>query len=254
MGRSMFLLKPAALIGSVFAFVLFGTSYGYGESLYSYTDESGVRVLTNIPPKSPVQQLRTFGAPDEPAETPSSSSFDRKTAYDPIIDKYATQYNLDPSLIRSMIATESAFNAKAVSRKGAQGLMQLMPSTASRLGVNNAFDPEQNIKGGVKHMRYLLDTFDNNLSLSLAAYNAGENLVQRLGRVPNIPETHNYVKTITKLYGKKTLDSSDTSANSSRSTYRYVDENGILHLTSIPPAQKNSAGITGWALQNQLLQ
>jgi hypothetical protein len=250
----MFFKMRIPALGFALVILLLSSFSAYGESLYSYTDESGVRVLTNIPPKGPVHEMKTIGAPDEQAETPPTSSFDRKTAYDPIIDKYATQYNLDPSLIRSMIATESAFDAKALSSKGAQGLMQLMPSTASRLGVRNAFDPEQNIKGGVKHMRYLLDTFNNDLSLSLAAYNAGENLVQRLGRVPNIPETHNYVQTITKLYGKKTLSDSVELENFAPSTYRYVDASGVLHLTSIPPTQKNNAGITGWALQNQLLQ
>lgn len=233
----------------IFASVLFCSSFSYGESLYSYTDESGVRVYTNIAPNGPVQELRSIGTPDEPSETSSL----RETDYDSIIDKYAAQYRLDPSLIRSMIATESAFNAKAVSKKGAQGLMQLMPSTASRLGVSNAFDPEQNIEGGMKHMRYLLDTFNNDLSLSLAAYNAGENLVQRLGRIPNIPETHNYVQTITKLYGKKTLDGNGDSEDFTPSVYRY-EENGILHLTSIPRTQKRSAGMIGWALQSQSLR
>ena len=250
----MFIKMRAALISFVLAVFLLGSFSAYGESLYSYTDESGVRVFTNIPPKGPVHELTTIGAPDEPAEIPANSSLDQKTAYDPIIDKYATQYNLDPSLIRSMIATESAFNSKAVSKKGAQGLMQLMPSTASRLGVRDAFDPEQNIKGGVKHMRYLLDTFNNDLSLSLAAYNAGENLVQRLGRIPNISETHDYVHTITKLYGRKTLADSIAAGAFAPSTYRYVDEDGILHLTSIPPTQKNNAGLTGWALQSQLFE
>jgi hypothetical protein len=250
----MFFLIRTAFFSTLLGIFLFSLSSAYGESLYSYTDNSGVRVFTNIPPKGPVQQLKAFGAPDESAKTSTSPSFDRDTPYDSIIDKYATQYNLDPSLIRSMIATESAFNSKAVSKKGARGLMQLMPATASRLGVRNSFDPEQNIEGGAKHMRYLLDTFDNDLTLSLAAYNAGENLVQRLGRVPNIPETTSYVQTITKRYGKKTLADNTAASNMAPSTYRYVDESGILHLTSIPPAQKSTTGMTGWALQSQLLQ
>jgi hypothetical protein len=249
----MFSLKRMALLNLAIVVLLFCSSFGYGQSLYSYTDESGVRVFTNIPPKSPVKELKTIGAPAESLAPPPSPTFQWKTAYDPIIDKYATEYNLDPSLIRSMIATESAFNPKAVSNKGAQGLMQLMPSTASRLGVRNPFDPEQNIKGGVKHMRYLLDAFDNDLSLSLAAYNAGENLVQRLGRVPNIRETHNYVQTITKRYGKKTVAPLNTPQVTVPSTYRYVDDNGVLHLTSIPPAQRINAESPGWAIQSQLL-
>jgi len=253
MGKIMLQFERVILLNTIFAFVLFGSSFSYGESLYSYTDESGVRVYTNVAPKGPVQELSIVGAPDELPETSSSLTSMRETAYDSIIEKYAAQYRLDPSLIRSMIATESAFNAKAVSKKGAQGLMQLMPSTASRLGVRNAFDPEQNIKGGMQHMRYLLDTFDNDLSLSLAAYNAGENLVQRLGKIPNIPETHNYVQTITKLYGKNTLDDNSSSGDFAPSVYRY-EENGILHLTSIPRTQKKNEGMIGWALQSRSLQ
>ena len=105
-----------------------------------------------------------------------------------------------------MIETESDFDSRAVSPKGARGLMQLMPATALRVGVQNSFDPEQNIRGGMQHMRGLLDRFNNDLQLSLAAYNAGENLVQRIGRIPHIRETHNYVRKITKKYGKTRMD------------------------------------------------
>jgi soluble lytic murein transglycosylase-like protein len=158
-----------------------------------------------------------------------------RDSLDSIIEKYALEYGLDPSLIRSIIATESAFDPTAVSPKGARGLMQLMPETAKRLGVSNPFDPEQNIRGGVQHFRSLLDAFDNNLILSLAAYNAGENLVQRLGRVPAIKETHDYIHSITQRYGKKELDAFTPRAPAYPSTFRYVDQAGVLHLTNIPP-------------------
>ena len=113
--------------------------------------------------------------------------------------------------------------------------MQLMPSTAERLGVENSFDPEQNIHGGVKHFRSLLNTFNNDLVLSLAAYNAGENLVQRLGRVPKIKETRDYVQSVTERYGKIELDEPAQEENSRGQTYRYVDNSGVLNLTNIPP-------------------
>jgi soluble lytic murein transglycosylase-like protein len=204
----------------------------HAQALYSYTDDSGVRVFTNMAPVQPVDDLIVTGAVSSPY--PSHA---QPKSIDGIIEKYATHYQLDPSLIRSIIETESNFNPKAVSPKGARGLMQLMPATAQRLGVENSFDPEQNIEGGVKHFRSLLDTFDNNLVLSLAAYNAGENLVQRLGRVPEIKETRDYVKLVTQRYGKTELDMQDREEKMRRQTFRFVDDSGILHLTNIPPRQ-----------------
>lgn len=215
-----------------------------GQALYSYTDENGVRVFTNIPPTGLVRDLKITGAiVDERKETriapspPSSAS--TITPFDPIIEKYANQYNLDPLLVRSMIATESGFNPKAVSTKGARGLMQLMPATASRLGVRNVFDPEENIRGGTRHMRSLLDTFNNNLDLSLAAYNAGENLVQRVGRIPNIKETHDYVRSVTKKYGGNETTILTAEQPRTPPTFRWVDQKGVLHLTNIPPVQRS---------------
>ena len=115
--------------------------------------------------------------------------------------------------------------------------MQLMPETAKRLGIANSFDPEQNIHGGVRYFRSLLDTFDNDLVLSLAAYNAGENLVQRLGRVPKIKETRDYIQSVTKLYGKSDLNIQAQEDTRHQQTFRFYDDSGILHLTNIPPMQ-----------------
>jgi soluble lytic murein transglycosylase-like protein len=208
------------------------------QTLYSYVDESGVRIMTNIPPKGPVRELAITGPPPAaPAGTRPAAS-GGPTAYDPIIDKYAGEYRLDPSLIKAMIARESGFNLKAVSPKGARGLMQLMPGTAARHGVRNVNDPEENIRGGARHMRSLMDTFNNDLVLSLAAYNAGENLVQRLGRVPNFRETHDYVKNITEKYGSSTMEFKLDKPGSAPSMFRFTDENGILHLTNLPPVQR----------------
>ena len=227
-----------------------------GQALYSYTDENGVRVFTNIPPTGSVRDLKVTGAVvDERKETgaapspPSSTS--AITPFDPFIEKYANRYNLDPFLVRSMIATESGFDPKAVSNKGARGLMQLMPATASRLGVRNVFDPEENIRGGTQHMRSLLDTFNNDLNLSLAAYNAGENLVQRVGRIPDIKETHDYIRSVTKRYGKKETTLLIAQPPRTPSTFRWVDQKGVLHLTNIPPVQRSEPDFSLFASSSQ---
>ncbi len=231
--------KPDLLRCAVFVALMTACSgMSRAETLFSYVDENGVRIFTNIAPKGPVQDLRMSGQPLSSQGT-SASGGDKKVDanYDGIIDKYAGEYRIDPALIRSMIATESSFNPKAVSRKGAQGLMQLMPATAARIGVLDAFDPEENIRGGTMHMRFLLDTFGNDLNLSLAAYNAGENLVQRLGRIPDFKETHDYVRSIKQRYGKSTMTPDSEAATKGPTTFRYLDEDGILHLTNIPPVQ-----------------
>jgi hypothetical protein len=245
----------------------------YGQ-VYSYLDANGVHIFTNIPPSGPVQDLKISGAPPPPptpapvqirksaAANQSKTGVTPKTivaaktaarpvqaldpgAYDEIIARYAVEFSLDPKLLQSMIATESGFNPYAVSPKGAQGLMQLMPDTAARLGVTNPFDPEDNISGGARYMRFLLDTFadrpQDNLILSLAAYNAGENLVQKLGRIPNIRETNDYVRNIIQRYGKPTMNvpAAAVPAIPTPSTFRYFDDKGVLNLTNIPPVDRS---------------
>jgi soluble lytic murein transglycosylase-like protein len=221
------LTLPAAV---VFFFLLGSNIFG---QIYSYVDENGVQNFTNIPPVRPVSNLKVTGAAIQ-APSPSVSAPKSKN-FDPLIEKYSADYQLSPSLIRSIIATESGFNPKAVSPKGARGLMQLMPATAERLGVRNSFDPEQNILGGVKHFRFLMDSFNNNIELSLAAYNAGENLVQRLGRIPAIKETRDYVRSITGRLNKLELDSQAQEAPRKPPIIRFVDQAGTLNLTNIPP-------------------
>jgi soluble lytic murein transglycosylase-like protein len=119
---------------------------------------------------------------------------------DAAIDQAAARHNVDPSLVRSVVKVESNFNPNAVSRKGAMGLMQLMPSTARSLNVSNPFDPAQNVDAGVRHLRRLLDNYGGNVQLSLAAYNAGSGAVARSAGVPRFRETQNYVRRITNLY------------------------------------------------------
>jgi hypothetical protein len=217
----------------LFTIVLFSSvDNATGEVLYRYLDETGAQVLTNIPPVAAAHNMTVIG---EARSYGADSAQEKTVSIDQIIEKYARNYQLDPFLIRSIIATESSFNPRAVSPKGAQGLMQLMPATAERLGVRDSFDPEENIRGGVRHFRFLMDTFDNDLDLSLAAYNAGENRVLRLGRIPDIRETREYVELVKQRYRQSNPAAIMDAAEQPRLLFRYFDESGVLHLTNIPP-------------------
>jgi len=128
---------------------------------------------------------------------------DRRSSYDRLIEQYADRYNVDPILVRAVIQVESNFNPQCVSNKGARGLMQLMPETASRYGVKKILDPEENIRGGVAYLADLLEMFSFDLPRVLAAYNAGEGAVTRHGGIPPYSETMTYVKrALTVYYGR----------------------------------------------------
>ena len=118
------------------------------------------------------------------------------------IEEVSRQHGVDPALVHALIEVESAWNTGARSHKGALGLMQLMPATAARFGVRELFDPEQNVLAGVRYLRFLLDRFQNNVELALAAYNAGENAVEAAGGVPAFRETRDYLERVRSVYGK----------------------------------------------------
>ncbi len=126
----------------------------------------------------------------------------QKANIDEIVETFAQKYNIDGDFIKAMIKQESGFNPNATSKKGAMGLMQLMPSTAKSLGVVDAYNPWENVEGGVKYIKGLMDRFNNDEKLALAAYNAGPNAVKRYGGIPPYKETQNYVKSIMSTYEK----------------------------------------------------
>ena len=130
-------------------------------------------------------------------------------AYDEIIHEAAELYDMDPDLIRAVMAAESAFHPFAVSRTGAEGLMQLMPELSTEMGVADAFDPRENIMGGVRYLKRLLNYHNGNLDLALASYNAGPGNVQRYGGVPPFRETRNYIKTVKHYLAKKDSSNAD---------------------------------------------
>src|SRR5712692_5050778 len=152
---------------------------------------------------------------------------------DAAIDEAAARHNVDPNLVRSVIKVESNFNPNAVSRKGAMGLMQLMPSTARQLKVTNPFDPQQNVDAGVRHLKQLLENYGGDVKLSLAAYNAGAGAVARSAGIPRFAETQNYVRRITNLYYGGSVPGSYILGNPVHDPVRvHRDARGVLYISN----------------------
>jgi soluble lytic murein transglycosylase-like protein len=152
---------------------------------------------------------------------------------DAAIEKAAAEHNVDPNLVRAVIKVESNFNPNAVSRKGAMGLMQLMPQTARQLKVTNPFDPEQNVDAGVRHLKQLMESYGGDVKLSLAAYNAGQGSVARSGGIPHFAETRNYVKRITNLYFNGSDGGSQISGSPVHDPVRVErDARGVLYISN----------------------
>jgi soluble lytic murein transglycosylase-like protein len=148
---------------------------------------------------------------------------------DSAIEQAAARHNVDPNLVRAVVKVESNFNPNAVSRKGAMGLMQLMPSTAKQLKVKNPFDPTQNVDAGVRHLKQLLDSYGGDVKLTLAAYNAGAGAVARSSGVPHYAETQNYVRRITNLY----YGGSNFNPAASRDPVRMQrDARGVIYISN----------------------
>ena len=159
----------------------------------SFVDDQGRVVYTNI--------MRTPSKSTPPLTADFHGPSNRRTAaYDALIEGISAEHGVDATLVRAIIQVESDFGRFAVSPMDARGLMQLIPETSARFGVADPFDAAQNIQGGVRYLRFLLETFDGRIDLALAAYNAGEGRVRRAGRVPNIPETRAYVQKVRDVY------------------------------------------------------
>lgn len=237
--RRRFRLLPIVLL------LLLTCPLTFGKPVHSYVDENGVIVYFNVLRKHvDIDGFPAFVPEEElagiPAHSPAARTF-LPSPYDSYIDRHAAAYAVDPDLIRTVMATESGFNPAAVSRRGAVGLMQLLPSTARRFGVRNIFRPDENIEGGVKYLRFLLDMFNNDLRLTLAAYNAGENLVKRLGGIPNYRETVEYVRRIVARYGDRyrpykssPVETSADRIPEGQRIYRTVDLLGNVVYTNRP--------------------
>lgn len=215
-------------------------------NIFQYTDENGVMHFSNVSvgtakkyrslksASAATQQTTATPRSTAPSRAPISSS-NIPSAYVDIINSACNRHGVDPSLVHAIVKVESDFNPYALSRKGAMGLMQLMPQTAVNMNVGNSFNPDDNINGGVKYLRYLIDRYEGNLSLALAAYNSGETAVKKWGTIPPYRETQNYVQRILRIYGGK-----DRAVRPRYTIYMVYGEDGALMLTDNPSQNKSS--------------
>jgi soluble lytic murein transglycosylase-like protein len=191
-------LKSTFLIAALLA----ASAAAAHSQIYTYVDADGLRHYTDVPDNNRYRLL--ILSPRD--RTASGDRYDamllaKAGRYDSIIEKAATAASVEPNLLRAVIVVESGFNSHAVSKRGAMGLMQLMPATATRFGVSNPYDPLQNVHAGARYLKFLIDRFGQDVRLALAAYNAGEDAVDRNGgQIPPFSETVAYVPRVLKIY------------------------------------------------------
>lgn len=202
--------------------------------IYSWRDAEGRLVLSDRPLAKVSQTFAVREASMVRSTRPVPVASRRSTEYDGLIATHAASNGVRPDLVRAVIQTESAFNPFARSVKGALGLMQLMPQTATELGVLNPFDPAENIRGGVTYLRRLLDRYGNNEELALAAYNAGPRAVDRYGAIPPYRETRNYVA---KVRGRTGLTSRSVRTRVYRSV-QVIDGREVPRYSNLPPSAR----------------
>ncbi len=225
--------KTALLAGiALAAATIWTTGVAAGADTYRLTDGDGVVHLTNAPTDP---RYRGF-----PVVSGTATGWLRMTEtsqhqFSADIREISSRHGVDPLLVESVIRAESAFNPTAVSRTGARGLMQLMPKTAVMLGVRDSFNPRENIEGGVRHLRYLLDRYPGNVSLAVAAYNAGEGAVDSHRGIPPYAETQQYVQRVLQTGAAW---SGRSVGPLPKSVYRYAGPNGSVTYSNLPPGSR----------------
>ena len=214
-----------------FLVTVVGTSCAQADS-YRLVETNGVVPLTNAP-----TDPRYRGLPGSSGTATGwlRMSDTARGQYASEIREISSRHGVDATLVESVIRAESAFNPTAVSRSGARGLMQLMPKTALALGVRDSFNPRENIEGGVRHLRYLLDRYPGNVALAVAAYNAGEGAVDSHRGIPPYAETQQYVQRV--LHGSGGAAWTSRGALP-RSVYRYSGPNGSVTYSNLPPGSR----------------
>jgi hypothetical protein len=216
---------------SGFLLALLGTSSAQADT-YRLVESDGVVHLTNAP-----TDPRYRGLPGTSGTATGwlRMSETARGQYASEIREISSRHGVDPALVESVIRAESAFNPTAVSRSGARGLMQLMPKTALALGVRDSFNPRENIEGGVRHLRYLLDRYPGNVALAVAAYNAGEAAVDANRGIPPYAETQQYVQRVLRSSGGAAWTGR---AALPRSVYKYSGPNGSVTYSNLPPGSR----------------
>jgi soluble lytic murein transglycosylase-like protein len=231
--------KSTAMTASIYlgAFALCAASYAPGASaqIVRTVDTTGREMFVNADP--PVVARLAASKPRKTIYLPGESTFmgesrpavsiDRDGA-EKLVREAAERHNMDPALVRAVIETESNWNPSAYSRKGAGGLMQLIPTTAQRYGANDVFNPQQNIDAGVRHLKGLLERYNGNLELALAAYNAGEGAVDRAHGIPAFRETRNYVQKVQDAYFRPGSGRVESAFSNPRAIHREVDPTGRI--------------------------
>jgi soluble lytic murein transglycosylase-like protein len=210
------IVRLVALLALVFC----GLASAASAQIYTWRDPNGNLVLSDTPPADAPAGLHTYKVANTSAAVRVTRPVSRqyRDNYDDLVVEHARAQGIRPDLVRAVIQVESGYNPYARSSKGAMGLMQLMPATAAALGVTRPYDPEQNIRGGVTYLRQLLERYDNNEELALAAYNAGPEAVGRYGnKVPPFRETRDYVRKV------KTRTPVTTAATERRLMYKTVE-------------------------------
>lgn len=201
------------------------------------TDDSGRRMFVNAEPTVKLEASK----PRTTIYMPSEVSFlggDRpavsidRDGVEKLVREAAERHQVDPALVRAVIQTESNWNPSAVSRKGALGLMQLIPTTAQRFGANDAFSPKQNVDAGVRYLKTLLERYNGNLDLALAAYNAGEGAVDRAHGVPAYRETRNYVQRVQEAYYRPGSGRLDSAYMRTNQIHKVVEPSGRIIFTN----------------------
>ena len=218
-----------------------------GQTIYQFKDSNGTTLLTNKKkaeynhlkvvkatyyPDSNIHSYSNWGS-SEASVLPSYSR--NKNAFDQLIRQAAQQHGISEGLIKAVMHTESGFNINARSPVGAQGLMQLMPATARRFKVSNAYDPQQNILGGAKYLSWLLKRFNGNTQLAVAAYNAGEGNVDKYGGVPPFRETQDYVRRVTSRYQNLYSSSLGSTSNSNAANTQVIAQSANYTSSNAEP-------------------
>ena len=214
---------------------LLGTAGQSTAQITTVTNDDGRRLFVNAEPPAlvklaPVKPRAAIYLPGEVSFTGRNRPAMTlgRDGVEALVREAAERHRMDPALVRAVIETESNWNPGAMSRKGAVGLMQLIPTTAQRFGANDAFNPKQNVDAGVRYLKMLLERYSGNLDLALAAYNAGEGAVDRAHGIPSYRETRNYVQKVQDAYYRPGSGRLDNAFERANSIHREVDANGRI--------------------------